>query len=289
MALSPPTAPTAPDLNSPSTYNARVLDGFTYCFTTLPDWIAGLDSDDWFPVQSSAIDTTAGRVLTVGAFGQGRTTSPSTWPNASLSDCTGVGAGIYNLYSSVSDRPNDEYGIVYYSPRNSTTGHFIQTFYSVSSNKIYHRSSGSGTAAAPVWSWRVVHLSEDLTASFPFINSLGSMGINNAFVQGKRLTIADDSVGYVVPEYKGGWVFVSLDNDSDYPESNSAMFGWFDVGNSPMIREGSVGISSETGIGVPTGTTAVDGNVMLTAASDGKLYLVNRTGVSRTFTVHILR
>jgi len=66
MALSPPTAPTAPDLNSPSTYNARVLAGFTYCFTTLPDWIAGLDASDWFSVQSSATDTTAGTIALQG-------------------------------------------------------------------------------------------------------------------------------------------------------------------------------------------------------------------------------
>lgn len=69
MPLSPPASPTSPDLNSPSTYNQRVLDGFTYCFTTLPNWIAGLDASDWFSVQSSPTDTTAGAVLTVGAGG----------------------------------------------------------------------------------------------------------------------------------------------------------------------------------------------------------------------------
>ncbi|MBK9073338.1 MAG: hypothetical protein IPL79_20410 [Myxococcales bacterium] len=77
MTLSFPAAPTAPDLNSPDTYNARVLAGFTWCFDTMPDYLTGLDAADFFPVQSSPADATAGRVLEVGASATVLSASPA--------------------------------------------------------------------------------------------------------------------------------------------------------------------------------------------------------------------
>lgn len=47
MALNFPARPLAPDLNSPSTYNARVLDGFTWCFNTMPAYLENLDASEF--------------------------------------------------------------------------------------------------------------------------------------------------------------------------------------------------------------------------------------------------
>jgi hypothetical protein len=71
MTINIPTPPTAPDLNSPSTYNARVLAGFNWAFNTMPNYLEGLSAEDFFSVQTSTTDPTAGRLQIVGAFGPG--------------------------------------------------------------------------------------------------------------------------------------------------------------------------------------------------------------------------
>lgn len=50
MALTPPTAPTQPNLGDPSTFNARALAQFNYGGSTLPNWIASLNANDYFSV-----------------------------------------------------------------------------------------------------------------------------------------------------------------------------------------------------------------------------------------------
>jgi hypothetical protein len=71
LNLSPP--PDLPDLNSPGTYNQRVLDSFTYVFQTLVSELTALTPEDFFQVMSSLTDATPGKLLTVGAFGWGAT------------------------------------------------------------------------------------------------------------------------------------------------------------------------------------------------------------------------
>ncbi len=46
----PPPTPDIPDLNSPGTFNARVLAWFTYIAVTLRSWLANLSANDWFNV-----------------------------------------------------------------------------------------------------------------------------------------------------------------------------------------------------------------------------------------------
>ncbi|AHD02955.1 pyocin knob domain-containing protein [Leisingera methylohalidivorans] len=75
MGLDFPAVPPAPDLNSPDTFNQRVLDMFTWCAVTMPGYLEALSAEDFFSVQSSATDTTAGKLLKLssggGVFGLG--------------------------------------------------------------------------------------------------------------------------------------------------------------------------------------------------------------------------
>lgn len=50
MALTPPPAPLQPSLNDPSTYNNRALAQFVHTGVTIPNWIAGLEANDYFHV-----------------------------------------------------------------------------------------------------------------------------------------------------------------------------------------------------------------------------------------------
>lgn len=74
MAINFPASPTTPDLNQPDTYNARVLAAFTWCFTTMPEYLEGLDAADFFSVlgtvsQSGGVPT--GALFERGSNGNG--------------------------------------------------------------------------------------------------------------------------------------------------------------------------------------------------------------------------
>ena len=82
MSVNIPQGPARPDLNHPTTYNARWLAMIAYFFDTLFPYLEGLSASEFFDTQLSATDTTAGRVLAInstsGSFGLGATVFPST-------------------------------------------------------------------------------------------------------------------------------------------------------------------------------------------------------------------
>ncbi|WP_197919309.1 peptidase G2 autoproteolytic cleavage domain-containing protein [Thiosulfatihalobacter marinus] len=69
-------APTLPSINDPATFNDRALSLFTWLTGSFITQIENMDANDYFSVQSDAVDTTSGRVLTVGAFGLGEDAGP---------------------------------------------------------------------------------------------------------------------------------------------------------------------------------------------------------------------
>lgn len=71
MPLNLSSPPDLPDLNSPGTYNQRVLDSFTYVFQTLVSELTALTPEDFFQVMSSLSDTTPEVLLKNGAHGLG--------------------------------------------------------------------------------------------------------------------------------------------------------------------------------------------------------------------------
>ncbi|WP_323780183.1 hypothetical protein [Thalassovita sp.] len=229
-------------------------------------------------VQSSATDTTAGVLLTLGAFGLGNLSGPPLWPNTSLNDCTGVGAGIYGVNGDHDlDGRLGAVGVVYFTPRINSLNQFVQTFYTTS-GEIYNRASNGGTIDDPVWDWQSVLRS----------TTGGITTINGAVIQALTITIADDAVGEVEPKNKGGYIFLSSDNDNDYPGSVTPVVAWFDVGTSSACFQIFTAARGAVSTGAMTGTTGTDDYITVSAHSDGKLYIENRSGQSRKYTIHIL-
>ncbi|GAB5431297.1 MAG: pyocin knob domain-containing protein [Epibacterium sp.] len=88
MPLNLSSPPDLPDLNSPGTYNQRVLDSFTYVFQTLVSELTALTPEDFFQVMSSLSDTTPEVLLKNGAHGLGadtRQVKNHDWNDAEVS------------------------------------------------------------------------------------------------------------------------------------------------------------------------------------------------------------
>ena len=105
-------------------------------------------------VTQSPTDTTAGRLMRVGAFGLGDTMNQPNWPNTSLSNISGVGAGIYRSVGSNTDTPDPNL-VIWFGSRFADNAQFVQIAVSASAGRMYFRSSNGGTVASPDWSgWR---------------------------------------------------------------------------------------------------------------------------------------
>ena len=108
MQLSPPAAPTQPNLGDPSTYNARALALFNYIATTFPNWLAGLDAADFFPVLGTVAQS-GGKVT--GTLMERGTSANGEWERFACGTqiCTHTvkfppqTAGVGSVYASTSD------------------------------------------------------------------------------------------------------------------------------------------------------------------------------------------
>ncbi|MFY0682623.1 MAG: hypothetical protein JXR13_18770 [Thalassovita sp.] len=105
MPLNLPAPPSAPDLNQPDTYNADVLAGFQYVFTTLPAYLSGVEASDWFDVQANNYDTTPGRLLINGAFGIGGGAPSSA--DAGITDFNDlITGGVWTISGAMDNGPS---------------------------------------------------------------------------------------------------------------------------------------------------------------------------------------
>jgi len=143
------------------------------------------------------------------------------------------------------------------------------------------QSSATDTAAG-----RIPKMGND--ADFEGLTA-DSLNVNGGFFECHAVTIANNAVATITPGSKGGFAFVSGANNGIYPKSNSWIAAWFDVGASSHCGQINSGVFAATRTDALTGTSGADGNVTLSAHTDGKLYLENRSGGSAEFTVHILR
>lgn len=111
-------------------------------------------------VQTNQLDTSAGALMAVGAFGLGDTNDLPTWPQTSLNNLTGVGAGIYRAIFGTSDTPDgSNFWVVWYSGfRVASSIQATQIAVRTDNTGVmYFRSSSGGTAANPTWSpWKQV-------------------------------------------------------------------------------------------------------------------------------------
>jgi hypothetical protein len=94
------------------------------------------------------LDTDTSKLARVGAFGHGSTVQP-IWPNSSLNNVSGVGAGIYRTDGTISNIPLDV-GVVYFSVRSSASFQYVQKYTNLNGIELTRTSSG-GSAASPAW------------------------------------------------------------------------------------------------------------------------------------------
>jgi hypothetical protein len=105
---------------------------------------------------TSTTDTTAGSVLQVGDFGNGSLVFVPTWPNTSINDCTGVGAGMYRAVGGTTNLPAgySSSSIIQYVVRDNTITRMSQIVTEVVGAAVAKqcvRTCSGGTLAAPTW------------------------------------------------------------------------------------------------------------------------------------------
>ncbi|MCP5039249.1 MAG: DUF2793 domain-containing protein [Rhodobacteraceae bacterium] len=96
------------------------------------------------------------------------------------------------------------------------------------------------------------------------------------------LTVANDSIGTITPPWAGGFIFVTI-VDQSFPQSHHSAIVVFDTGPSPSTRIMSVAAHMDClGSTILTGTTGTDGNSSL-SAQVGQITIENRFGSARTY------
>ena len=94
----------------------------------------------------------------------------------------------------------------------------------------------------------------------------------------ERFSMLDDTAVTIVPKLQSGTLFINL---VDSAATFQGVFT-YDVasgGSSSVLLDGATGLEATTG--VLTGTTGTDTKFTVSAHTDGKLYLENRTGSSK--------
>ncbi len=124
----------------------------------------------------------------------------------------------------------------------------------------------------------------------------GRLTVNSAVANAVQVTVADDAVTTFTPARTGGYLLMTAGGNvggAITSEPHSATV-FFDVGSTAAFcarNTGTAGLGAQvdcvTGTTL-TGTTGTDGNVTVSARTDGTLMLENRSGSSRTFTLWVL-
>jgi hypothetical protein len=123
----------------------------------------------------------------------------------------------------------------------------------------------------------------------------GRLSVNGAVANGTAITIADDAAASFAPGRTGGFLLMTAGGGVGATvtfEPHSAMIV-FDVGSTAAFcarntafAGGGGSVDCVTGTAL-TGTTGTDGNVTVSARTDGTLTVENRRGASTTFTLWV--
>ncbi|SMY09252.1 DUF2793 domain-containing protein [Flavimaricola marinus] len=101
-------------------------------------------------------------------------------------------------------------------------------------------------------------------------------------IRGVTLSLDDDSVATIIPPSAGGFVFITITDDT-YPQAAHSAILVYDVGGSPALQTMAAGsLLNNQGSTVLTGTTGPDGRTNVSAQT-GSLLLENRFGNTRDF------
>jgi len=151
-----PARADVPLLSDPAQFRAAIGPYLQFPID-LADAIEALQASDWFSVQSSATDATAGLLLKFGAFGLG-----STAPKATDSDLDAiVGGGFWYADSTVANKPaSGNYLVLHMGQTDTVATQMAISRSSGSEGVTYTRANVSGTWSA----WGKV-LSEDASGN----------------------------------------------------------------------------------------------------------------------------
>lgn len=134
--------------------------------------------------------------------------------------------------------------------------------------------------------------SQDATSAiiFPSNYQLGRSAALPTGLYSRRVTIADDAVAIIDPPGQDLTCNLHLCPLSPPANGNPAGSFWGRATGSPACTTINVThpTNTATSTSVLTGTTGTDGNLTVSFANSGKIYIENRTGVSRTFLVTML-
>ena len=118
----------------------------------------------------------------------------------------------------------------------------------------------------------------------------GKLRLDGNDIGGTQVTIADDAVASITPPRKGGFMFVTAQGTTDYPDVTSSAVIFYDVGASlTCLKQSFTGIGSGVLVSTSdvTGTTSTD-NTITVAVQTGVIKIENRKGGARTFQITFL-
>ena len=231
--------------------------------------IGGLSGE----AQANTTDSTAGRMMRVGAFGWGANdvSAPVT---TDLDAMRTVGNWRFTTGAVGAPETN---GLLIHSTRNAGVATQAAQFQMVfgGSGTIWRRLSNSGGT------W-------DAWVTLPQLSASGLMTAAGNAVGWLALTIADDAVGTITVPRQGGYAAITCNGATASPNPEFSGQVYFDAGTTLQILKGAgfAGLSANLNVVTTdlTGTTGTDGFVTV-AVQAGVIKIENRAGASKTFQV----
>ncbi len=98
------------------------------------------------------------------------------------------------------------------------------------------------------------------------------------------LSINDDAATSFTPPFTSGFVFVHTSNG----DANNRLIAQYCTSGTALMSSVNIGTTYNTATGTLAGTTGTDTKITVSAHTDGKIYIENRSGATATINVTIL-
>jgi hypothetical protein len=176
------------------------------------------------------------------------------------------------------------FGHMYVQGSGDRTGLEFSTSGSIIPRRNNARADGSADLGSSSYEFRHLRLGGTV------YSSSGRLELDGNDIGGTQVTIADDAVASITPPRKGGFMFITAQGNTDYPQATIGSVLYYDVGASLQLNRttfGGVGNTMDVVTTDLTGTTGTDGRVTVTVQT-GVVKIENRYGSSTTFQITFL-
>jgi len=233
-------------------------------------------------VQSGPADSTAGRLMQVGAFGLGGADLNLT----AITDLDALRTSGFHRWASGATGAPVSAGTVLHIPRLNGLGegrHMQLAFGSTGTISSRNMDAVGGWNA-----WTTVHRSGQALAATT-ITGTGTVTLNSNAIGGTGFVVADDAVVGVIPPRTGGFASITCNGqDTVSPNAEWSCQIFFDAGSTLLIGKSNAIASVGTLVDVVTtnllGTTGTDGRVTV-AVQNNVIKVENRSGASKQFQI----